>query len=214
MHYALINYHRGDFPQWQLAPKMRSWRGKISDKRGTEFNTEVAERLRSLGWNARADVNMSAILGSAYRALGDIDVLAWNPLTGRVLVIECKDVKFSKTMGEIAEQLADFRGELHADGKPDDLLRHLNRMEAIRAHLPELSKYLRLGAARAAEGHIVFRNPVPMQFAWEQLKARIGLHLFEWLARDLNLRPLNLGSVTVEAYLGPGDLVTVINARQ
>jgi hypothetical protein len=28
------------------------------------------------------------------------------------------------------------------------------------------------------EGHLIFRNPVPMQFAWVQMKARTGLHIF------------------------------------
>ncbi|WP_146002904.1 hypothetical protein [Telmatospirillum siberiense] len=181
MVYTIGNYYRGDFPQGQLKPKMKSWRGKASAKRGTDFNTEVAERLRALGWQADPDVNMSAILGSAFKPLGDIDVLAWNPQSGRVLLIECKDLKYSKTLGEIAEQLADFNGEVRENGKPDDLLKHLNRIDAIRNNLPDLIRLLKFTVAPAPEGQIVFRNPVPMQFAWERLKERISLHLFDGL---------------------------------
>jgi hypothetical protein len=180
--YAIGNHHRGDFPQWQLMPKMRSWRGKSAGKR-EEFNTTVAERLKELGWLARPNVNMSAILGSAFKPYGDIDVLAWKATGDRVLLMECKDLKFSKTLGEISEQLGDFRGELHANGKPDDLLRHLNRVDAIRSHPSELARYLGLDFAPAPEGHVVFRNPVPMQFVWERLKPRVGLHLFDTLNR-------------------------------
>jgi hypothetical protein len=28
------------------------------------------------------------------------------------------------------------------------------------------------------EGHLIFRNPVPMQFAWVQMNSRTGLHTF------------------------------------
>jgi hypothetical protein len=178
--YAIGNYHRGDFPQWQLKPKMRSWRGKATGKR-EEFNAKVAERLKELGWLARPNVNMSAILGSAFKPYGDIDVLAWKAASDRVLLMECKDLKFSKTLGEISEQLGDFRGELRADGKPDDLLRHLNRVDAIQAHPSELIRYIGLNLTSAPEGHVVFKNPVPMQFVWERLKPRVGLHLFDTL---------------------------------
>jgi hypothetical protein len=181
--YALGNYHRGDFPQWQLSAKMKVWRGKATTKRGHEFNAEVASRLKLLGWETLSDVNMSTILGSAFKQLGDVDVVAWNPITGRVLLIECKDLKFSKSLGEIAEQLADFRGELRADGKPDDLRKHLNRVDALRGFQEKLAAFLRLSSMTAVEGHIVFRHPVPMQFAWERLKERINLHIYDELDR-------------------------------
>jgi hypothetical protein len=179
--YLLDNYHRGDFPQWQLKPAMKSWRGKTSDARGTAFNSEVAEKLRSVGWNAQPDIKMNTILGSSFKNLGDIDVLAWNPESGRVLLIECKDPKFNKTLGEIAEQLADFQGDLRPDGRPDDLLKHLNRIAAIQGNLAELQKFLGVATLNVPEGHVVFRNPVPMQFAWDHLKARVGLFLFDEL---------------------------------
>jgi hypothetical protein len=53
------------------------------------------------------------------------------PDTRRVLLIECKDVQYRKTLGEVAEQLADFRSEMRSDGKPDLLKKHLNRVEVL-----------------------------------------------------------------------------------
>src|SRR3954465_4610363 len=100
---------------------------------GEEFSSEVAARLRELGWKVeKTKLRVTELLGKKFdKDYGDIDVLACNESTGRVLLIECKDVQHRKTDGEIAEQLLDFRGELGADGKPDLLLKHLNRVELI-----------------------------------------------------------------------------------
>jgi hypothetical protein len=68
-----------------------------------------------------------------------VHVLAWNKSTGRVLAIECKDLQYRKTPGEIAEQLSDFRGEVDARGKRDYLRKHLDRMELIDRHGTEVA---------------------------------------------------------------------------
>jgi hypothetical protein len=179
--YILANYHQGDFPQRQLSPKMRSWRGRTTAERGVAFNAEVAQRLRELGWQARADINVSTILGAAFKRYGDVDVLAWNPATGRILLIECKDLQFGKTFGEIAEQLAEFRGQTRADGSPDKLRRHLDRIDVLTTHADALAKFVGVLTANAIEGHLVFKNPVPMQFAGARMAAQIRVHIVESL---------------------------------
>jgi hypothetical protein len=98
-------------------------------------------------------------------------------------VIECKDLQYKKTDGEIAEQLGDFRGRLRRDGKPDYLLRHLNRIEVIRSHTSEVRKYARLQTEPKIESHLVFKNPVPMQFAWERMERAVTLHTYRELDR-------------------------------
>ena len=177
--YVLANYYQGDFPQRQLSAKMRSWRGRTTAERGVTFNAEVAKRLRELGWQARADVNVSTILGAAYKRYGDVDVLAWNPTTGRIVLIECKDLHFGKTFGEIAEQLAEFRGLIRPDGKPDDLRRHLDRIDVLTAHADKLAAFVGLGVSLKIEGHLVFKNPVPMQFAGARIAAHVRVHVFD-----------------------------------
>jgi hypothetical protein len=178
--YMLGNYYRGDYPHWQLTPLMRSWAGTSADRRGREFSNEVAVRLRALGWKAEAEVKITKLLQRGFdRNYGDVDVLAWNPKNGRVLIIECKDVQYRKTFGEIAEQLSNFRGELKRDGSPDDLLRHLGRVELISKHLAELQRYIGLDREPRIESHLVFKNPVPMQFAWKRMAERVSLHLLE-----------------------------------
>ena len=182
--YMLRNYHTGDFPRWQLAPKMKRWSGKARDNMGKEFSAEVAARLKGLEWEVETEVRVTKLLGKSFdQDYGDIDVLAWKRSIGRVLLVECKDVQHKKIDGEIAEQLMDFRGELNEDGKPDYLLRHLRRIEVASGHIPEIGKYLKLGAPPSLEGHLVFKNPVPMKFAWERMKERMALHLFSELDR-------------------------------
>lgn len=180
--YVLRNFYRGDFPPRQLKPLMRAWTGKTADEQGKKFTKDVADRLMELGWRTDTEVKITKLLRKGFdRDYGDVDVLAWNEETGRVLIIECKDVQYRKSFGEIAEQLSDFRGELGRDGKPDLLLKHLNRVALISEHPAELASYVELSKAVTIGSHLVFRNPVPMQFAWERMEARVRLNLFSGL---------------------------------
>jgi hypothetical protein len=183
---ALVSwFHRGEIPDRQARSNlMGKWIGHANDVQRRKFNTTVADRMRELGWRAESEVKLTKILGRPLdRNYGDIDVLAWRPETGRVLLIECKDLQYLKTLGEVAEQLADFRGEIRPDGKPDHLRRHLDRLDVLAEHKPAVSKALGLASSIQLEGHLVFKNPVPMQFAWDQKAKRVGLSLFAELNR-------------------------------
>ncbi len=71
------NYHTGDFPRWQLTPKINRWAGKARDKMGKEFSAEVAARLTERGWEVETEVRITKLLGKAFdQDYGDIDVLA------------------------------------------------------------------------------------------------------------------------------------------
>jgi hypothetical protein len=176
--YMVHNYHKGDFPLWQLKPKMRVWSGRSRDRIGHEFCQQVATKMRELGWNAETEVPVTKLLRRGFdQNYGDVDVVAWNKDLGRVLMMECKDVQHRKIEGEIAEQLSDFRGEIRPDGKPDHLLRHLRRIEIITVHPNEVAAYTGFGSAPKIEGHLVFKNPVPMKFAWERMESRMAIHL-------------------------------------
>jgi hypothetical protein len=145
----------------------------------TEFNVKVALRMRELGWQAKHEVRVTELLGrSLDRNYGDIDVLAWHPHSGRVLVMECKDLQLNRTLGEVAEQLADFRGVTRPDGKRDPLKKHLDRLDVLTEHKLAISRSLKLTTDIQIEGHLVFKNPVPMRFAWERMASRIRLSLF------------------------------------
>jgi hypothetical protein len=63
------------------------------------------------------------------------------------------------------------------------LLKHLNRVELISKHVPEVMTYLKLESRPVLEGHLVFKNPVPMKFAWKRMQERINLNLFSDLEK-------------------------------
>ena len=152
---------------------MKAWAGTAANRRGSEFANEVAARLVELGWKAVPEINVSKILNKALeRDYGDIDVLAWDARSQRVLLIECKDLHFHKTAGELAEQLGDFRGEMH-DGKRDLLRKHLDRCEVLIKHADAVAAHVGLTATPQIEGWIVFSNPVPMLLAWDEFVSQV-----------------------------------------
>ena len=178
--YMLGNYLRGDFPDYQLSPKMKAWTKRSGGERGTVFAKEVAAALAEAGWRTEIEVKVTKLLSRGLdRDYGDVDVLAWRPDTSRVLIIECKDVQFRKTFGEIAEQLADFRGDKRENGKPDLLLKHLDRMDVIRRHLDAVSRFTEMPALADVESHLMFRHPVPMEFALKRLAEKVTVSRFD-----------------------------------
>ncbi len=176
-------FYHGEIPQGQARSiDMRKWIGSANNVQRTRFNSTVENRMKELGWECEKEVRLTKILGRPLdRDYGDIDVLAWQPSSGRVLAIECKDLQFLKSLGEVAEQLADFRGEVRADGKPDHLRKHLNRLDVLNLNRDSVSKTLNLRSPLRLEGHLVFKNPVPMQFAWEKITSKVRLSLFSEL---------------------------------
>jgi hypothetical protein len=175
--------HSGEIPSSQVrGGGMRKWIGHANNVQRSAFNTTVAERMRELGWLVEKEIKLTQILGRPLdRNYGDVDVLAWKPSTGRVLAMECKDVQYNKTLGQVAEQLSDFLGVVRSDGKRDLLRKHLDRLEMLNANKSEVAKFLKMSVPAQLEGHVVFRNLVPMRFAWERMASKVRLSLFEEL---------------------------------
>lgn len=63
-----------------------------------------------------------------------------------------------------ARRLSDDRGLIRRDGKPDNLLRHLNRVTYVRAHAADLAKRLKLASVPEVQGLVVVDTPRPMIF--------------------------------------------------
>ena len=80
--------------------------GRAADRNGHDFARRVAARLRELGWETAREVSLSRFGGDD--SLGDVDVLAWQQATGLVYAIECKSLRFDRTVGEIGERLAEY----------------------------------------------------------------------------------------------------------
>jgi hypothetical protein len=173
-------FHSGELPPQQAKSKeMSKWIGHANNVQRVAFNSIVGTRMRELGWQVQTEMRVTKLLNKSFnRDYGDIDVLAWRADSNRVLVVECKDLHYHKTVGEVAEQLSDFRGEIRSDGKSDHLKKHLDRIELVATHEKEIAKTLRIALPIKIEGHLVFKNPVPMQFVWENMTKKTRLSLF------------------------------------
>lgn len=184
---TLSNYYSGSYADRHLGPAMRRYAGHARHRDGQQFNSRVAARMNALGWKTHSEITLTKVLSAKLdRNYGDVDVLAWDPENQRVLVMECKDLQFRKTYGEIAEQLTDFAGEVDEDGRRDLLRKHLDRVELLKAHTSTVGRYLGLDSDCTIESHLVFKNPVPMQFAAGPISTQCIQHTFDTLA-DLRL---------------------------
>jgi hypothetical protein len=173
--YMLGNYWLGDFPKEQLSPKMSAWQDKVVGERGRKLAEDVAAQLQANGWTTWREKRLTELLNARLdRDYGDVDVLARKD--NRVIAIECKDLMYRKTHGEITEQVRDYRGEVR-NGKRDELRKHLDRMDVLRENLAALGRYVGVPGLAAVESHVVFRNPVPVIFALRRSKHDIRAHL-------------------------------------
>lgn len=156
---------QGDF--W-VSKEMQSYVGGAGERAGLEFNEHVAEAVRACGLWANASVKPSACLNhkatDRLKRLGDIDVLAFSSDGRHAWVIEAKDIKLCRTLSETAKRLSEYRGLPLANGKPDNLLRHLNRVEYVRENAADLAKRNKLPAVPVVHGLVVVDVPQPMTF--------------------------------------------------
>jgi hypothetical protein len=175
--YTVGNYFYGSLSDRHLGRAMQRYAGHARRRDGMAFNSEVAQKMSALGWKTRTEVSITKILSKRFdRNFGDVDVLAWNDSSGRILLMECKDLQFRKTHGEIAEQLSDFAGLVKPNGKRDLLRKHLDRVELLRAHPADLRRFLGIDRLGEIESHLVFRNPVPMQYVADREKQAYVIH--------------------------------------
>jgi hypothetical protein len=156
---------------WE-SPLMRSHAGRIAEAVGIEFNREVAAAIGALGLRTWAGAKpawcLNAKADDAMKSYGDVDVLAVDSSGRHVWVVEAKDLKLCRTLGESARRLSEYRGLTLPDGKPDKLLRHLRRVELLRDNAAALCGRLGIEAPPAVHGVVVVRAPQPME--------RAGLH--------------------------------------
>lgn len=158
--------HLGRFDEkiFRQGGMLSKWIGEINRQQGEAFNQKVADKFVALGWKARANLSDGQILNrESDQKFGDVDVLAWSEELGRVLVIECKDLSFDKTLGEIARRLARYRGTIGSNGEKDDLRKHLDRCEIMRNGKTALSNFVGF-VVHNVESVLIFNQPTPLQF--------------------------------------------------
>jgi hypothetical protein len=156
---------QGDF--WS-SKKMRKFVGGKAEKLGMEFNDRVAASIADLGLSAKPSIKPSDCLNhkatDELKRLGDIDVLVVTDDGKHAWVVEAKDIRFCRTLAETASRLSEYRGVLRKDGKPDNLLRHLQRVEYVRDHASDLTTRLKLPAVPKVHGLVIVDSPQPMAF--------------------------------------------------
>lgn len=156
--YLLHRSESGQLPQeFFTSSTMKKYIGTVNNKRGHAFARSVAEQLREGGWQARNEVQMTELGGSA--ELGDVDVLAWKP-SGEIQLIECKRLQFARTVAEIAEICRRFRGEAK-----DELAKHISRVTWIKANPGGLQRIVGFVPDPARiDDRLVTNTLVPMMY--------------------------------------------------
>ena len=188
--YQIEQFYSGELSHERLfSAEMKSWKKNVDGSRGKALELEVKQRLEELGWKTRHSVKVTELLQRSNQSLGrdyaEVDVLAWNKSSGRVVVVECKDVLFRKTPGEVAEQLTDFMGAVKPNGKRDELRKHLDRLDILCGETDALKEFCKLDTSPGIEGLLVFRNHVPMQWAWERLKEKTAISTLDTIESAL-----------------------------
>ena len=117
--YLLAICYSGRLPA--KTPEMRGAMSASNDRRGKEFNDEVASVL---GKDTKRVVRSRATTFGSLRLpkeFGDIDVLAVDEAEHVVRVIECKDLALARTPDELSNQLtAMLPRSGHEDGSSDN----------------------------------------------------------------------------------------------
>ena len=168
--YCISGLHRGDLNNtfWESV-EARRYAGARGDAVGHEFEEEVASKLNAIGLDAECGCKLSKLLNQKVsNELGNVDVFALTKDGKRAWVIEAKDLRLCRTEAEVASRLSEYRGLLTLDSKgrekPDKLLRHLRRVEFLRAHTAALAKTLKLDTPPEVKGLLVVDCPQPMNF--------------------------------------------------
>ena len=190
--YMINGYYNCVFSKEQCRSQlMKKWFDIIIGQRGTDFAKNVAERFFQFGWNVKYEIHVREILKRRsdpkygnINVFGDVDVLAWNNTSKRILIIECKHLQSRRIQGEIAEQLSDYRGQKKQNGKSDDLLKHLNRLDILEKNRGDLCEYLNMPRNSSIEGWIIFNHKVPMLYMWKNVKSKMKIAAFDEIHQD------------------------------
>ena len=136
--------------------------GMAANRNGHQFTRRVAERLGELKWETEQELSLTRFGGGD--SLGDVDVLAWKRETGLVFAIECKSLRFDRSLGEVGERLAEYSlGTVGSKRTP--LQKHLDRMSFLESNRERVANYtgIREGGLKLRSG-LVTENLVSMQF--------------------------------------------------
>lgn len=184
--YVVQSAHSGRFDQsfFQSKEMRNSWWGKASE--GHTFNKKVTHYLKEKGWIVREGIEIPEIISKkTEKNYGDVDVLAWDKKSEKILVIECKDLSFARNYSEIASLLSEYQG-IVKDGKPDSLRKHLNRFAVLEQYFEELKNFTGLDKP-TLHSCLICSGIVPMQYSKIDALANTFVGTYESLSETHKL---------------------------
>jgi hypothetical protein len=168
--YSLSGLMNGNLNnKYWVSGTARAYAGAQGNAAGERFEDEVADRLKTLNLEAWPRRTLSWALNEKVDPeLGNIDVLAVSGDRRRVWVIEAKSLRLCRTEAEIASRFSEYRGRVIRDvrgrDRPDKMLRHIRRVEYLRARRATLCSRLKLDDPPEVRGLLVVDAPQPMNF--------------------------------------------------
>jgi hypothetical protein len=190
--YNIFSFYEARFnPKQTDSIKMRKWMGFKSNQVGMDFNREISDKLSKIdSMVVYTEVELTHLLNKKLdKDYGDIDVLAYHTISGILFVIECKRLQTARNPSEVSRQLYEFRGELRNNGKPDRLLKHINRIDIINGNIKkgESLKYEnRLLIINEIIPCLIFSSTVPMYYSKIVKKKKIELIKIHEIEEFLN----------------------------
>ena len=148
--------------------------GKLINKRGNDFNTVVANKLKNFDTlivdSKVKKINKKRIANEKGQDLGDIDVLAIIPSRKKIVVIEVKDFAFAKSPYEMYMEyqnvFCDKKKELCC------ISRHKRRVEWVEKHLTDVKEHYKLSGEgwKICEMMVVDEDIISKDFYHEKQK--------------------------------------------
>lgn len=125
--------------------KLKQLIGKLSDKRGDEFNSAVAKKLSEISGLIVKEkvkkINGKKIADMQGNVLGDIDILYIVPELGKIVVGEVKDFSFAKNPYEMNQEYK----RIFVDGdKQCFMTKHKRRAHWVQEHLEDVIQHFQL----------------------------------------------------------------------
>lgn len=152
--------------EWWESESMKKFTGRSGSERGHLFNQEVGITALSAGMEVYVEKEISFILGikksNETKMLGDVDVIAIDRELAKVWVIEAKDLRFCRTLGEMAMRRREYLGLKQEAAKPDKMKKHLRRVDELRKNANKIQEKFKLHSFPTITGLIVFSSPQPV----------------------------------------------------
>lgn len=126
-------------------PKLKQLIGKLSNKRGNDFNAAVAKKISLVEGlivcEKLSKINGKRITDENNNVLGDIDVLYIVPKNMKIVVGEVKDFSIAKNPYEMNQE---YKRIFVDEDKPSYLTKHKRRVEWVKNNIEDVKKHFSL----------------------------------------------------------------------